>query len=321
MDKYYKILGLDNNTDLETVKKTYKKLAVKYHPDKNSDSDAQDKFKEITNAYHKILNPEKDDMFDNSDIDNLVNDLFGNFMPNYEMHLGNIFNQVFTENNQNNINKNLGKDILKVININLEDIFIEKTILISYDSKKINKNFKKCSFCNGTGFIISTQQLGPMMMQSRQACQNCDGGYINIYTNFIDTYELKLYKSIDIYKNIIIEEKGLPIINGKNGHLIIKMKVNSDINFKIKNYNLYQNINISLKESLIGFSRGIIMPDKKIIEIHSNFPINNDTLKVIESEGLYDSNQKIYGNIIIKIKVILPTSLSLEQKSLIVQNF
>jgi len=130
-----------------------------------------------------------------------------------------------------------------------------------------------------------------------------------------------LKKSIDIYKNIIVHEKGLPILNGNNGNLIIKIKVNSDLNFKIKNYNLYQNITVSLKESLIGFSRGIILPDKKIIEIHSNLPINNDTLRIIESEGLYDSGQKTYGNIIIKIKVLLPSSFTLDQKSLIAQNF
>ena len=139
MDKYYKILGLENDTDIDIVKKTYRKLAVKYHPDKNNSPEAIDKFKEITNAYQKILNPDSlEDEFDQSDIDNLVNNLFGNFMPNYEVNLRNIFNQVFNENKQNVSPKNLGNDIFKVVNLNLEDIFLEKTITVSYDSKKID---------------------------------------------------------------------------------------------------------------------------------------------------------------------------------------
>ena len=324
MDKYYHTLGLESNADINLVKKTYKKLAVKYHPDKNKSSDAEAKFKEITNAYQKICNPssidDDEDFINNVDLNDIVNNIFGNFMPTNNINLHNIFNDVVVDNN-NNKNNIIGSDIFKTVNISLSEIFLEKSIFLTYNNKKINPNNKICPLCNGKGFTIISQQLGPMLMQSRQKCNNCLEGKIDLYINIIDTYEIKLKKSLDIYKNLIIKEKGLPIINGINGNLIIKFIINTDLNFKIKNYNLYQTININFKESLLGFSRGITLPDNNIIEIHSNIPINNDTIKIIDNEALYNSDTLSYGNIIIKIKVRLPESLSIQQQTLIAQNF
>jgi DnaJ-class molecular chaperone len=326
MDKYYNILNISPTSDLETVKKAYKKLAIKYHPDKNPDSDTSEKFKEITNAYQKIVNPNKSDSVN---MDEMFADIFNNFGMNgmNGMGVSNIFD-MFGESHFENPNFKKGQDIFKSINVNLSDIYNENIIKIEYENRIINKNYKQCKNCNGLGHVVNMQQLGPIVMQARNKCQYCDSGFTNLYNDITDVYNLKLSKIHDINKKIIVQEKGLPLYDGISGDLIIKININNHLHnesnqnsFKVKNYNLYQNLSISFKESLLGFSRSIILPDNRIIKVESNTPINNDTIKYLENEGLYSDDIKDFGSIILKIKVLLPTNLTDEQINIINKYF
>tara|TARA_E500000178_G_scaffold293500_1_gene298291 strand:+ start:2928 stop:3932 length:1005 start_codon:yes stop_codon:yes gene_type:complete len=331
----YEILGIPNNSSLDEVKKAYKKLAIKWHPDKNSSAEASEKFKEITSAYHNIINPnanlqelDMNEIFSSLFNDLNISNIFGEFKNMNNMNDNNIFNQPNNMddiiNHMFNTKKNIkkGKDILKLINLNLEDIYNGNNFIITYDTQKLNENPTMCNICKGHGKILSNKQMGPIFMQSFSKCEHCKGsGYTNLYLPMHDTINLEIPKGFDYNSQMTFNNKGLPLYNGENGNLIFTFNLNTHNKYKIKHKDLYISLDITLKESLTGFIKGIQHLDNRIITINSTSIIKPHTIKCIDKEGIYNSNKSKYGNLYVKFKIIFPESLNNDQIKFINDNF
>lgn len=157
---YYKILGVNKNSSYEEIRKNYKELAIKYHPDKNKNPDANEKFKEINEAYKTLSDPNSKAQYDNMFERGQYNDINNMFSMNFEKAMK-MFNDMFNNNSlgrnmfifptinlsqmQNNIqnNRQINPNIhFTAISTNIVNIKNKDGKIITKQNVKINENGK-----------------------------------------------------------------------------------------------------------------------------------------------------------------------------------
>eukprot|EP01027_Heterolobosea_sp_BB2_P013230 GEZU01019091.1.p1 GENE.GEZU01019091.1~~GEZU01019091.1.p1 ORF type:complete len:282 (+),score=93.20 GEZU01019091.1:153-998(+) len=188
---FYSVLGVPKDASADDIKKAYRKLAIKYHPDKNKEPDAAEKFKEISHAYEVLSDPEKRQIYDKYGEEGLqgggmnfhsAEDIFSQFFGGG----GGIFGSFFGGGGGAREPKK-GKDVVHAINVSLEDLYMGTTKKIRITRmKKCNECLGRgtkggaaaatCSRCKGTGVQTTVRQLGPGFIQQMQStCELCNG--------------------------------------------------------------------------------------------------------------------------------------------------
>jgi molecular chaperone DnaJ len=168
MSNYYKLLGVSKDANADEIKKAFRKLAVKYHPDKNQDNkEAEEKFKEINGAYETLSDPAKKAEYDNPSYTNMNGNRYsGNGGGGPSMD--DIFAQHFAQRarRQNTDFPRKGGDIKHTVDVSLYEV-------ISGAKKKVKVEFKDvCTYCNGTG------------AEKIERCSDCDGrGMVQVSIN------------------------------------------------------------------------------------------------------------------------------------------
>jgi len=347
-DDYYNILGVDKTADSETIKKAYKKLALKWHPDKNREPGADEMFKTINEAYAVLSDSDKRQTYDNFGKDGLNKHGMGgmHFDP---MHM---FNQMFGGNfgmfnnpmfNQSNI---ASPDIEFIEKLTLGDVFADKSITKEYTRNIICSKCKGvgsedgkehvCATCRGTKVVQKQTNMGMFSVincvqcptchgtgsNAKLSCKLCNGSKVTKETNTV-TFTIPT-GTID-GETIIIQDGGnyspeLKTTGNLNVHIeLIQHELfirNARVNDKIKidGYNLLLQLDISLADSLCGFSRAIKHVDKHDININVIDIIKTGDMSTITGEGLPNKNGT-KGNLYILFSVNYPISLTHEQKN------
>ena len=183
--KYYEILGVNKDDSEEVIKKAYRKLALKWHPDKNINNkeEAQERFNEISNAYSILSDPSKREIYDKFGEEAAnANGEMPNFNPS------DIFESMFGMNFEKEFEnyKPKPEPLIEKIELDLEDFYNGKTVKKVVKKIKIvneqgvvdNKGLKTCKECNGRGMKKITKRMGPMIQQMDLPCDACGGkGY------------------------------------------------------------------------------------------------------------------------------------------------
>ena len=286
------ILELNDNVNDNDIKKQYRKLALKYHPDK-TEGGSDEKFKEINKAYEYLTNPQPE--MNHPDLNSFFNPF------------DNIF---FQQQGPLKCNNDIHQ-----IHLNLRDVHKETVKKFKISIKKtcfLCK--KKCELCNGSGKITVHRQIGPMTQIIQNKC-TCNSGYVKktscdkcnlndlIYNEIV---EVKIPECTENNTNIIFYGLGKQPENEKDipGDLIFNIQVkNNDIYFTRRNkFDLIHSINITLKESLIGKEIELPIYDNSIkINIKTLGIINPYKEYIFPNMGLGGQ-----GNLILKCTIIYP---------------
>ena len=350
---YYEVLGVSKDADEATIKKAYRKLAKKYHPDTNpGDKEAEAKFKEASEAYAVLSDSEKRRQYDQfghaafengggggasgfdfGDMGDIFGDIFGS----------DIFGSMFGGGrSRNNNGPRRGADI----RVNVRITFAES---VTGTSKTIDVTLKDpCSKCNGTGAkpgthpetcskcggkgqVVYTQQSMLGMVRNVQPCPDCNATgkiikekcpdcYGTGYISSKKTIEVKIPAGIDNGQCVRIQGKGEPGVNGgQRGDLLVAVMISADPEFERDGYNIFSNVKISYPTAVLGGEIKVKTVDGEVL--YDVKPGTDSGTRVrLKGKGMPTvRNASVRGDHYITLVVDIPKKLTSEQKDLLVE--
>jgi len=346
---YYEVLGVNKSAKKEEIKKAYRKLALKFHPDKNKgDKAAEEKFKEASEAYH-VLSDEKRkanyDQFGHAAFQGGGQGGFGNF--DFSSSFSDIFEDVFGDfgdfgfggarsGRSRTINR--GSDLRYDISIELNDAFSGTEKKISYTTYKKCKTCSgsgakpgskptSCSYCNGQGKVRSSQGFFTI----QQTCPECSGEGEKISspcssctgigkTQSNESVSVKIPKGVDDGTRIRLAGKGeAGTKGGSNGDLYLFISVEPHNIFKRSEENLYYELPISIADAALGTTVEVPSIDGGKTKIKIPSGTQSGKQLRLKGKGMPILRRNIIGDLYIRIVTEVPTSLTKKQKELLVE--
>ena len=343
---YYEVLGVDKNADDAGLKKAFRQLAKKYHPDMNpGDKEAEQKFKEVQEAYAVLSDAEKRrqyDQFGHAAFDGTGGAGGFDFSG---MDMGDIFGDLFGGGRRSGRANNgpmKGMNIRKGVRITFEEAIFgcekELDIVLKDPCSKCGGTGAKpgtspetCQKCGGRGQVVYTSQSFFGTVQNVQTCPDCGGsgkivrekcsdcggtGYIASKKKI----KVTIPAGIDNGQSVRIREKGEPGTNGgPRGDLLVEVTVSRHPIFQRQDYNIYSTVPVSYAVAALGGDVVVDTVDGKVIyEVKPG--TQTDTKVRLKGKGVPTlRNKEVRGDHYVTLVVQTPERLSHEAKELLKQ--
>ncbi len=333
---YYEVLGVSKSADAKEVKRAYRKLAVKYHPDKNpNDKAAEEKFKEAAEAYDVLSNSEKKQRYDQFGHAGMGGAAGGGFGGG--MNMDDIFSQfgdIFGSGGFGGFGGgNRGRRVTKGTNLrirlslNLQEVAegVEKQIKVNRLINAEGVTHTTCGNCHGSGQVtkISNTILGQMQTQS--TCPHCNGNGKSIDKRPSGTDANGMLKETETVKITIPAgvEDGMQLkVSGKgnaapfegiNGDLIVLISIKQHETLIRDGQNLHYDHYVSFSDAALGTSCEIPTVTGKV-KIKLDQGIQSGKILRLKGKGLPSVNSYGNGDLLIHVNVWTPQNLSKEEK-------
>ncbi len=351
---YYEVLGVDRNASEDEIKKAYRKLAKKYHPDLNpDDKDAEAKFKEANEAYEVLSNAEKKakyDRFGHAGVDpnyGAGQGGYGGGFGGMDFDLGDIFSNIFGGGfggfggGANPNAPQRGSDTQASVTISFEEA--AKGCEREIDSSRIEvcdechgsgaaagSSPKTCPECNGRGQVTSQQRTAFGMFQTQKACSRC-GGKGTIIENPCKKCRgagrvrkpvkitVKIPAGIDDRQVINVRGQGNKGVNGgPAGDLRVAVNVRPHPIFERDGYNVWVEMHVSYAAAALGCELQVPTLDGKV---KYNIPAGTQSGDVfkLKDRGIQSLNNRGRGDQLVRVIVDVPRTLNDRQKELLLQ--
>jgi|TARA_B100001971_G_C18243212_1_gene572336 molecular chaperone DnaJ len=334
---YYDILDLDRNSTQEDIKKAFRKHALKYHPDRNKEKDAPEKFKEINEAYQVLSDPEKRSIYDQYGHAGISS----NFGKGFEGFggFGDIFDAFFGGSSSDS-RSSKGRDLEFVVSISFEEAAFgtEKELDIKRREKcsvckgaraEPGTEITSCTSCSGTGQVTRAQRTVFGQFQQITTCATCNGigrtvvspckhcvgkGTESVNRRII----IPIPAGIDNGSRIRMESEGEPGSNGGPiGDLYVLIKVLKHQFFEREHNDVLISLDVNIVTAALG---GTVVVPTLDGEYDLEIPQGSQSGRMIrlKSYGVpYLGRRGKRGDQIITLYIMTPTKLNMKQKKIL----
>ena len=329
MRDYYEILNVGKNASSDEIKKAYRKVAMKYHPDRNpDDKQAEEKFKEAAEAYSVLSDENKKSRYDQfghaglndgfgstSGFSNMdVNDIFSAFSDIFGGGAGDIFGRSTSRRSNHD-----GNDLKITIALSLEEIFkgTSKKIKIKRWEKS-GKEPNKCSKCSGTGEVRFVQSSFLGRIVNVQPCSSCLGiGYIGGRDQKTAQIKINIPMGVSEGNYMTLSDEGdSSVRGGKNGDLVVYFQEKDHELFVRSGNDIYVDCWLDYPDATMGTE--IEAPTLSgIVKMKVPAGIVNGQLLRLKNKGISELNRHRTGDQYVRINISTPSRVNNKIKSIL----